>query len=319
MSATRSKEQILALDADCVIMTPQPKAILEGLDDDVIDLLESGKNVVTTAAYQLLRPLADSRFPARATAERLVRACRSGGSSLHGTGVHPTFMVERQLMHLCRTLSSVSHIRFVEALDFALAPEGMWGGLEFFGFGLDPGKIGADWVLAKAGDFYYGDLTGHVAHALYGAMPEDVRVVRSLRGIPAVRDLRVGTTTIKAGSTAVLHMTHRGYLGRHHFFTNEECWYLTPDNAYYGDDLPFGGFPSHGGYTFEITGEPATLRGQIAGRLPEERLRAGVNPITAMSVNALLNAVGPVCRAAPGIIIDDARASYRLQPNADTE
>ncbi len=34
-----------------MIVTPQPRAVLEGLDADVIALLESGKSVVSTAAY----------------------------------------------------------------------------------------------------------------------------------------------------------------------------------------------------------------------------------------------------------------------------
>ena len=363
VKATRSRAEILGLDADCVIVTPQPRAVLEGLDADVIDLLESGKNVVSTAAYHnaampnwfnrartptarlreiartpgaaargwerwalalvraltsiraldpitdlVLRPFADRRIPARATSDRLLQACRKGQSSLHGTGVHPTFMVERQLMRVCRSLSRISHIRFAEAGDFARAPEGMWGGLPFFGFGRDPRQLGANWVVAKAGDFYYGDLIGNVAHALYRAKPDEVRVERSLRGIPAVEDIQVGSTRIRAGTTAALHMTHRGYLGNHHFFTNEECWYLGAQNAFHGDDVPFGRLPAHGGYTFEITGEPAGVRGQISS----PKLRPDTShPITIMSVNALLDAVEPVCRAAPGILIDDARPRYR--------
>src|SRR5262249_4236942 len=135
-----------------------------------IDLLESGKSVISTAAYHnvampnwftrarsptarlreiartpgaasraweryalwvvqmmtsfrvldpitdpLLRPFADRQVPARATAARLLQACWTGHSSLHGTGVHPTFIVERLLMRMCYALSHVSHIRFVEA------------------------------------------------------------------------------------------------------------------------------------------------------------------------------------------------------------
>ncbi|MEU1204624.1 hypothetical protein [Nocardia sp. NPDC005825] len=362
--ATRSKERILALDADCVIVAPQPMSIFEGLDDDVIALLESGKNVVTTAAYHnvtmpnwynsartpmarmraianiagaarsrgerlamgllratdrlsrldgILDPLVagavDAQAAQRATPQRLMAACRAGGSSLHGTGVHPTFMVERHLIRLCRALPEVSHVRFVEALDFAMAPEGMWGGLELFGFGRDPADIGADSLLAKAGDFYYGDLTGNVAHALYGAHPDRVRVERSLRGIPARRDITVGSTRIRAGTTAVMHMTHRGYLDDRHFFTNEECWYLTPDNLFHGDDLPYGGHPEHSGYSYEITAPTATIRGQISGR----ELPSDGNPITSMSVRAVLDAVEPVCTAAPGILIDDAGAHYRTE------
>lgn len=362
VTATTSKQQILDLDADCVIVTPLPSSILEGIDDDVIELLESGKNVVTTAAYHnlampnwhnsattpmtrlrelshsnglwrddserrimqvgraltrssrfdrlgnvALKSIADQRFPARATPERILAACRRGNATLHGTGVHPTFMVERQLMRMCQPLSKVDHIRFVESVDFSHAPDGMWGGLRFFGFGRDIADIDTDWFLAKAGDFYYGDLTGNVAHALYGAHPSEVRVERSMRALPAKADIQVGSARIARGTAAVMHMTHRGYLGDHHFFTNEECWYLTPDNAFRGDDLPFGNFPPHGGYTFEVTGEPTSVRGQISSPV----IRPHGNMITATSASALLDAVGPTCDAAPGVLIDDATPTYR--------
>ncbi len=360
--ATTSKRDILDLDADCVIVTPLPSSILEGIDADVIDLLESGKNVVTTAAYHNLampnwhnrattpmsrlremsrsnglwrdaaerrtmrvgraltaskrfdsigniafKGVAEQRFPARATPERILDACRKGGATLHGTGVHPTFMVERLLKRMCQPLSEVSHIRFVESVDFSHAPDGMWGGLKFFGFGRDIADIDTDWFLAKAGDFYYGDLTGNVAHALYGAHPGEVRVERSMRALPAKSDIRIGSTHIARGTAAVMHMTHRGDLGDHHFFTNEECWYLTPENAFRGDDLPYGNFPPHGGYTFEVTGKPTSFRGQFAS--PE--LRPHGNMITAASANALLDAVVPTCDAAPGVLIDDAEPFFR--------
>lgn len=360
--ATRSRAEILALDADCAIVTPQPRAVLEGLDADVIDLLESGKSVVSTAAYHdvamsswfhrarsptarlreiartrgaaarrwerwalavvravtsvgaldpvtdlVLRPVADRRIPARASAARLLAACQKGHSALHGTGVHPTFMVERQLTRMCQSLSRISHIQFAESGDFALAPEGMWGGLSFFGFGRDPRELGPDWVVARAGDFYYGDMIGNVAHALYGAHPDEVRIERALRGIPANRDLQIGATRIDAGTTAALHMVHRGYLRDHHFFTNEECWYLGAENAFHGDGVPLGQLPAHGGYAFAITGEPS-VRGEMAFPV----VRPGeTHPITTASVRALLDAVEPVCRLAPGIVIDDARTHHR--------
>ncbi|MGW5318357.1 hypothetical protein [Nocardia thailandica] len=49
--ATTSKDEILALDADVVIHTPTTPALVRGADADVIDLLESGKNVVSAASY----------------------------------------------------------------------------------------------------------------------------------------------------------------------------------------------------------------------------------------------------------------------------
>lgn len=49
--ATTSKEAILALDADLVIHTPTTPALLKGADEDVVELLASGKNVVSAAAF----------------------------------------------------------------------------------------------------------------------------------------------------------------------------------------------------------------------------------------------------------------------------
>ena len=72
--------------------------------------------------------------------------------------------------------------------------------------------------------------------------------------------------------------------------------------------MPFGNFPPHGGYTFEVTGTPTSFRGQISS--PE--LRPHGNTITATSASALLDAVGPVCRADPGVLIDDPEPAYRL-------
>src|SRR6195952_194483 len=364
VTATTSKQEILALDADCVIVAPQFTAALEGLDDDVIDILESGKSVVTTAAYHnvtlpnwhnsartpterlrvisrlgaarnaserrqlaairaltaapaldwltnpILASVADKQVPARATPERLLPGWRRGNSSLHGAGVHPTFMVARLMMRMCAALDSVSHVRFVEALDFSYAPDGMWGGLDVLGFGRDLAEIDDEFLLAKAGDFYYGDLTGNVGHTLFGVGSDEVRIERSLRAIPAKHDFHVGSTTIRKGTAAVMHMSHRGYRSDgHHFFTNEECWFLGRDHRFHGDAIPFDELPDTGGYSFEITGEPATIRGQLSYDGDPETT---ANPITAASVRMLLDAIPRLCTGEPGIVIDDSTPKYRV-------
>ncbi|MFF3572058.1 hypothetical protein [Nocardia jiangxiensis] len=51
VTATTSKAEILALEADCVVHTPTTPALVQGADADVLDLLESGKNVVSAASY----------------------------------------------------------------------------------------------------------------------------------------------------------------------------------------------------------------------------------------------------------------------------
>ncbi len=398
VKATTSREEILAMDADCVIVTPMPRSIIEGLDNDVIALLESGKNVVTSAAYhnptmpnwfasartptallnelshthgiaqnraesaalfvnklmmrlahsrplkdiapplldRALGPVMDRALPLRASPERLQAACRKGGVSLHGTGVHPTFMAERVGMAMARMLDEVQHMRFIEAADFSYMPDDMWGGLNALGFGLPVHLLDENFLIAKAGDFYYGDVVGNAAHLLYGVPTSQVRVERSFRGIPATRDFRVGRTLIRKGHAAALHMVHKGYIGDHHFFTNEECWYLGPDKEYRGDHLPFGNFKTPISYTIDIQGKPSRIKAQLSldgygpdaewmtapekNRTAAERSANGqkarkeglTNPITNITVLSILDAVGPVCEAAPGVVIDDIRPAYQM-------
>ncbi|WP_245548657.1 hypothetical protein [Gordonia namibiensis] len=314
IAATRDREAFKELDVDCVVLTPAPAAVIKGLDDDVIDLLEAGKNVVATAAYHNVS-MPNWLSPFRKSPQRMLEACHAGGATLHGTGVHPTFIVERVAMTMARAMSSVSHVRSVEAVDFSRAGS-MWGGLGALGFGAELDSLSAESPVARGGDIYYGDLTGNVAHALYGADSSEVRVETSLRGIPAERDAQVGATTIREGTAAALHLTHRGYLGDHRFFTNEECWYLASvptrpapgaEAVYRGDDLPFGGFTSPIAYTLVISGEPAEMRTQL-----EFGVGSGhTNPITTASVRAVLDAIPAVVDAEPGILIDDIGPHYR--------
>lgn len=395
IKATTSKDAIKALKPDCVVVTPQPRAIVEGLDDDVVELLESGINVVTSAAYhnvtmpnwlvssqtasallrevadisgmarnraeelafafnarfmktlaasplqrglplldRVLNPLVKKAMPFRATPQRLQDACQRGGVSLHGTGVHPTFMAERVGLQLAHMVAQPQHVRFVEAADFSFMPDGMWGGLSTLGFGLPVETLDADYIVARAGDFYYGDVTANVAHLLWGVPSTEVRLERSFRALPAKRDFKVGSLVIKKGGAAALHMTHKGFIGDHHFFTNEECWYLGPEMEFRGDDLPFGHFQTPISYTVEVTGQPSHIRLQLSmdgtGKAAQMRddadissadLRcalgqafrdAGVtNPITNATAMCILDAVGPVCDMAPGVVIDDIQPRFR--------
>ncbi|TSE01600.1 hypothetical protein FOS14_03445 [Skermania sp. ID1734] len=100
---------------------------------------------------------------------------------------------------------------------------------------------------------------------------------------------------------------HRGYLGEHCFFTNEECWYLGAKHAYRGDALPFDPGDKEATYTLEIEGDPGRLSMQLTTELTEST----GNPITTASVHALVDSVASVCAAEPGVLIDDAAPYYR--------
>jgi hypothetical protein len=80
VNATNDVEALLALRPDCVVYNPMWPSI-----DELVRILASGVNVVSTAAFINGRRLGPER-------KRLVEACERGGSSLFGTGVSPGFI-----------------------------------------------------------------------------------------------------------------------------------------------------------------------------------------------------------------------------------
>ena len=101
--ATSSKEQILALDADCVLYTPLMADI-----EDVISLLRSGKNVVTPVAWI---------YPGERQRARLEEACQAGGASVHGTGVNPGGIPDLHPLMFSSLTSAVTFVRGEEFSD----------------------------------------------------------------------------------------------------------------------------------------------------------------------------------------------------------
>ena len=77
--ATNDIDEILGLDADCVLYMPRACDF-----DEVCRLLASGANVVTTRG-EFHRPASmDAAMRARVEA-----ACAEGGTSIHSTGSSP--------------------------------------------------------------------------------------------------------------------------------------------------------------------------------------------------------------------------------------
>ena len=76
--ATGDIADVLSSGADCVHYAP-----LHPDDEEVCRLLEAGLNVVTPTFYVHPAALPPDR------ARRLEDACRRGGATLHGTGIHP--------------------------------------------------------------------------------------------------------------------------------------------------------------------------------------------------------------------------------------
>ncbi|HVC68267.1 MAG TPA: hypothetical protein VND44_11770 [Acidimicrobiales bacterium] len=100
VTATRDVAALLDLGADCAAYMPRHASL-----DDVCALLAAGTNVVTTAFlfHPASLPVADR--------DRLLEACRRGGTSVHGTGLNPgnlSGVLPFALSGMCRTIERVT-------------------------------------------------------------------------------------------------------------------------------------------------------------------------------------------------------------------
>ncbi len=92
VAATDDIAALCAMPADCVIHAPLPSARAgadPGLDLEVIcRLLAAGKNVITVVGY------VNPKVAGAEVVARLEAACAAGGTSIHGTGLHPGALAE---------------------------------------------------------------------------------------------------------------------------------------------------------------------------------------------------------------------------------
>ena len=94
--ATNDVEEILALDADCVLYNPPTERY-----DEIIRILASGKNVISIIAGW--NPKKRKSFP------DVLKACEIGQSSLYGTGLNPGLSYELALLgsSICTDVDSI--------------------------------------------------------------------------------------------------------------------------------------------------------------------------------------------------------------------
>lgn len=297
VAATTDKHTIYALEADCVIHARRPPvtpAELDAMHDEIVLLLESGKNVISVVDYFYPPMLGPD------VAKRLRAACEAGGATLHGSGINPGFMLERAALTLTGLMTDVRKMRLVEIVDLApvLAHSPMFA--VGTGFGLDPAVMTENLPQAQVPDRMYRQMIGFLADRLFGADPADVRIEGTFGCTPAPERFELPEITIEEGKALTITHTHKAYLGEHHFLTNEAHWYLTPANC------PFGGVSGGSHYIVEIEGDPVN----VTQRIDIQSVRPELPTTTAITAVPPLQAVPQVCAAPPGFMYHDARPHF---------
>ncbi len=274
--ATTDREAVHALDADCVLYMPRALDV-----SDVVALLETGKNVVTTRGefFDGGSSLGDD------DRVRVVDACRRGRSSVYATGSSPGFITDAlpfALLSLQRRVESIEIDEFAN-LSRRDSPHLLF---EQMGFGQP---------IASFDPKRSAYLLGAFQPAL-GVLAEAAgRPVDAWNCVGEVAAARRATTILAgelpAGSVAAQRTTIVGTSNGAEVVQFRANWYCTDavDPAW---DL------RSTGWRVRVRGD-APLDVDLAFPIPLDDLAAYTPAYTA---NRPVNAIPHVCAADPGIL-----------------
>jgi 4-hydroxy-tetrahydrodipicolinate reductase len=194
VKATNSIDDILALKADCVVYMPGYTNF-----DEIVAILESGTNIVTTRG--------DFHHPAYldpAVRARIEAACQRGNTSIHSTGCSPGFITEALPLVLATLERRIDHIDIQEYADCSSrdSPDMLFN---IMGFGMPPG---AD-VQARLDHLKeaFGPSMAVCAEAL-GLPFDEITVDGGMA--PMKDDVEIAVGTIKAGTVGAQRTTVTG-------------------------------------------------------------------------------------------------------------
>ena len=281
ITTTKDRDEILALDADCVLYMAQGDANPPPALDDICALLSSGKNVVSTALTPLIQPA--SMGPQ--VVERLEKACAEGGTTFHATGIEPGWASEVLPLTMSGIFRYVDSLVVQELLDYA-SYDNPFMLFDVMGFGRapdDPTVIGAEPSMLAS--VFKAPLM-LVAEG-FGGTIDDWAFDRQVWVTDETFDVAAGR--IEAGTVAALRFSATAIVDGRRALTVEHITRLREDAA---PDWPRGR-----GWKVSVEGEPSmVLEAKIAVHGEDENDQGCLG--TAMHA---VHAIAPVCAAPPGI------------------
>jgi hypothetical protein len=278
VTATNDVDALLALHPDCVVYNPMWQDV-----DELVRILESGANVVSTAAFVNGRGLGAGR-------DRILAACDKGQSSMFGTGISPGF-VELVGIATAGICDRVDKVTIDEASDTTLydspATELPCG----FGRPIDDPELPG---MAASGTAVFGEAVALVADAL-GVELDDI--VCEPEYAQTTEDVVMDSWTIAAGCVAGVAASWQGRVGDRTVVELNVRWKkgqtLDPD------------WPIEEGHVITVDGRP-TVRVKV-DYLPPPDFEATTFAefmVLGMIMTAMpaINAIPLVVAAPPGIV-----------------
>jgi hypothetical protein len=194
IAATDDVDALLALEPDCVVYNPMWPDV-----DELVRILESGANVVTTAAFVTGHANPGQR-------DRILDACERGGSSMFGTGISPGF-VELMGIAAANVCDRIDRITIAEASDTTLYDSPDTERPAGFGRPIDDPELPG---MAAAGTAVFGEAVAMVADALGIELDEIACEAEYAR---TTEDVAMDSWTIEAGCVAGVAASWQGRVG----------------------------------------------------------------------------------------------------------
>jgi 4-hydroxy-tetrahydrodipicolinate reductase len=254
ITATDDVATLLALDADCVIFTPRDFGNFN-TDEELLQILAGGKNVVTPLPYHNAHLYRDAEF-----VDKLNRACAAGKCTFHATGIDPDLISDRVVTALTGLCTDIKQIKLREMWDVDHVEALLLG---IVGFGKSPAE--AEGTGLAAG------VSTNFLHAIGRTFEETLgvrydRVEETHEYIPADHDVEIQHLKVPAGTVGRVVHSFRGWvdeIGSEPLFTMEYNWVTGPEM------LPEGIEPGQY-WVAEIEGTPSVkmvidLRTSLAG------------------------------------------------------
>jgi hypothetical protein len=278
--ASSNKDDVLAADADCVVYAP-----LYPDGEEVKAILRSGKNVVTPVGWV---------YPDRsdASVKDIEQACMDGGTTLHGSGLHPGGITEKFPLMISALSTAITHVRAEEFSDIRTynAPDVVH---HIMSFGKTPEEAAQ----------------GPMASLLEGGFKSSVWMVADYLGFrdpafTATQEVAVATAPIDAGYLKIEPGTVAARRFRWQALVDGEPVITAAVNWLMGEDHlePNWSFGERGErFEIQVTGDPDVAL--IVKGLQPDSIAEGLkrNPGVVATANHCVHAIPFACAAEPGI------------------
>jgi hypothetical protein len=292
---TNEKSAVFGLDAD-VVLHAASKAFPENTNtDDIVALLESGKNVITTTSYNHLPTYG------RDVHDRVRRACERSGTRFHAAGEHPGFMFERLAAAVTALSQRVDRITVQEFVDCSgVSAREML--VDLMGMGKRPEEISVDSPMFRAVSVQYEQALGAAADVL-GVRVDEIR--HQIRTATVPHDVEVACGTLPAGTVVGQIMSWTAYRDGAPVLVAEEYWTATRD-------IPGWDLALEGQFLVRVIVDGAPpLRVELT--MGDE----GVDDLEGTSAGQLavamtaVRAIPYVLEAPPGVVVAPVFGAYR--------